>query len=161
MLQKQQSIDYIPETTPGGTALKFYAYLRLRASEAKPAAKTPNAFTAILDIKKNKARAPVSRKISFDFIYGHGPDPILDTLNAGKDLGVLAFAGPSLKIREGDKETVLCGGGTVGFYEAAEKDPSILTRISTACIDRTNQSDFGLTTLEEITAAGEQCISQN
>jgi recombination protein RecA len=137
-----------PETTPGGTALKFFAHLRLRASEAKPSAKTPNAFTVGLKIKKNKSRAPVDRSIGFDFIYARGPDPIMDILNAGKDLGVLAFAGPNLKMRDGDKEVILCGGGATGFNELVEKDPSVLDKISKACLEKANKDDFGLTSEE-------------
>lgn len=128
-----------PETTPGGTALKYHAWLRLRAGIAKPSTKTPGAFVVDLSIKKNKIRPPVARKINFDFVYAKGVDPILDTLNAGKDLGVLAFAGQALKMLDETNTMVnLCNGGAEGFKNLVISNPAILDKIAELCIARAN-----------------------
>jgi len=79
-----------PETTPGGTALGFYASLRMKAWPIKPSKDTPNAYEAAYKITKSKVAPCPMDKIEFEFIYGRGPDPILDTLNAAKTAGILA-----------------------------------------------------------------------
>ncbi len=123
-----------PETTPGGTALKFYASMRLRMSAAKPSEHLPGAFRAKLKFKKNRCAPPRESDIEFDFIYAKGPDPIMDVLGAAKDLGVLAFAGPTLKFDGPSGPETISTGGAAGWRNACLSDPSLLDKVRVACL---------------------------
>lgn len=131
---KQNPSPFGGETTPGGTSLRFYATLRIRASQIKESKTMKNAYVVTLVIKKNKLGPRPRDEITFDFIYGVGPDPVIDTLNAAKDVGVLAFQGPTLQLREGDKKTPICKGGSAGWLLLCQQEPSWLDRIRDACI---------------------------
>lgn len=123
-----------PRTTPGGTALGFYASHRLEASTIKPSKTMSNAFTAQYKIKKNKLAPAPTEPVSFDFIYNWGPDPISDTLNAAKDLGILAFSGPTLKLNIPGKESkALTTGGAEGWARLVKEDPEVLEEVRAAC----------------------------
>jgi recombination protein RecA len=123
-----------PRTTPGGSALRFYASQRIEASPIKPSKTMANAFLAQYKIKKNKCAPAPIEPIQFDFIYNYGPDPVIDTLNAAKDLGVLAFAGPSLKMNFPDKEPeIIAKGGVAGWIELCEEHPEIMKQVHDAC----------------------------
>lgn len=127
-----------PETSSGGTGIRFYTSLRMKFMPAKPSETTKGAFKSRIKIIKNRAAAPVDRFIECDFIYARGPDPLMDTLNAAKDLGVLHFAGPTLKLNTPSGVETLSTGGIAGFIELCRNDPSVLPRIREACMATRN-----------------------
>lgn len=125
-----------PETTPGGGALRYAAWMRLKAYPAKGSENNTNAYRQRLKFVKNKCRPPRATEVEFDFIYAKGPDPAVDVLNAAKDLGIMAFAGPTLKLRhlDGTEETV-SKGGLEGWKTAVATDDTLLDKVRTACLD--------------------------
>lgn len=122
------------KTTPGGSALKYYSALRIKNSSIKPSSITANAYINTSKIVKNKGAPRPDKDIIFDFIYGKGPDPFVDTINAAKDMGVLFFQGKGTKLKEDGNFVQVCSnGGIAGFLELIKTDDALFERVRKAC----------------------------
>ena len=86
-----------PETTSGGNALPYYASVRLRVS-SKPDPAIQDALKMTVAVKKNKLAPALNKKAEFTFICGKGIDPLQDTLGFAKDLGIIRYAGSSVRM---------------------------------------------------------------
>ncbi len=85
-----------PETTTGGTALKFYSSIRVevrRSAQIKMGEKIIGNRVKV-KIVKNKVAAPF-RTCEFDIMYNEGISLSGDILDTGVELGVVAKAGNS------------------------------------------------------------------
>lgn len=126
-----------PETTPGGTALRFYASMRLKTMAQKPSKEVPGAFMGRVKIAKNKCSPPIADEINFHFVYARGVDKISDLIINAKTLGLVRFAGQSaiLTPPNQEPETVSKTGGKVGFAEELKNNPELLARVEKLCYD--------------------------
>jgi recombination protein RecA len=83
-----------PETTTGGTALKFYASVRLdirRIGAIKEGQEVVGSRTRV-KVVKNKI-APPFKEVEFDILYGHGISREGDLLDLGVERGVVEKLG--------------------------------------------------------------------
>jgi recombination protein RecA len=104
-----------PETTSGGNAIPFYSSVRLRVS-SKPSKDQDGAIAMKVKIVKNKVAPALNKTAEFDFICGVGTDPYLDIIMYAKDIGLMRFAGSTVKWfnPDTDEEESLCTGGKLG-----------------------------------------------
>lgn len=90
-----------PETTTGGTALKFYSSVRIevrRAAQIKQGDKTIGNRVKV-NIVKNKVAAPF-RTCEFDIMYNEGISIAGDLLDAGVEYDVIRKSGNSYSFEE-------------------------------------------------------------
>jgi recombination protein RecA len=126
-----------PETTPGGTALKFYSSVRLdvrRIGKVEVGDHVVGNRTRVR-VVKNKV-APPFEEAEFDVRWGLGIDPAADLLDTALRLGVveksgshLALAGKSMgQGREKVREALLADAQLRGALEVAtyERLPSYI-----------------------------------
>lgn len=125
------------ETTPGGSALKFYSTVRLKTMPQKPSTEVPGAFMGRVKIIKNKCSPPIAAEINYHFVYAKGVDRVSDLMINAKTLGLIQHAGQSTKMRnsEGEMETVCSTGGKVGFMDALKADPELMAKLEALCYD--------------------------
>jgi len=122
-----------PETTSGGNALRYYASLRLRVT-SKPSPAMPGILDMTVKVKKNKMAPALNQGAIFQFICGKGIDPYSDLLIYAKDLGIIRYAGPSVRLNLPDKEEItMCSGGKIGARQFLIEDPETYSAIRTAC----------------------------
>jgi len=135
-----------PETTSGGNALPFYASLRLRVS-SKPSPKESGALDMKIKIVKNKLAPGLNKTAEFQFVCGKGIEPYNDLISYAKDIGVLRFAGPAVKLRlPEEEESTMCTGGINGAKNHFAQNPDLYSRVKESCyraggIERTENGD--------------------
>lgn len=120
----------VPETTSGGNALPFYCSVRLRVS-SKPSKDLDGAITMKVKIVKNKVAPALNKVAEFDFVCGKGTDKHLDIITHAKDIGLMRFAGSSVKWfnpSSGEEET-LCTGGKLGAKNHLIENPEIFDKL--------------------------------
>lgn len=122
-----------PETTSGGNALPYYASVRMRVS-SKPNTSIDNALTMKVAIKKNKLAPALNKTAEFTFICGKGIDPYQDTIEFAKTLGIVRFAGSSVKVAlPGQEEVTMCTGGKLGLTNHLRENAQDYESIRAAC----------------------------
>lgn len=123
-----------PETTSGGNALPYYASIRMRVS-SKADKSVSDALAMTVRIKKNKLAPALNKSADFTFICGKGIDPYQDTIEFAKTMGILRFAGSSVKLSLPDKEEyTLCTGGKLGAANHLRQNPEDYQAIRNACL---------------------------
>lgn len=96
--QTRQKIGVVygnPETTAGGTALKFYASVRIRMSRKEVIKDGGDiaGYKCELIIIKSKV-GPAGSKVSFDMLYGEGISRIGEIIDLSMELGLIYNKGP-------------------------------------------------------------------
>ena len=119
-----------PETTSGGNAIPFYSSVRLRVS-SKPSKDQDGAIAMKVKIVKNKVAPALNKTAEFDFICGKGTEQYLDIIGYCKDIGLIRFAGPTVKWTnpKTDTEETLCGGGRMGLRDLLIEKPKLYNQI--------------------------------
>lgn len=128
-----------PETTSGGNALPFYSSVRLRVS-SKPSSSQDGALAMKVKIVKNKCAPALNKTAEFEFICAKGTDKYMDLIGYCKDIGLVRFAGPTVKWfnpETGEEET-LCSGGRLGMKQNLIDNPDRFELLKEACL--TNES---------------------
>mgnify|MGYP003488604742 CR=1 FL=1 len=138
-----------PITTPGGNALKFYSSLRLQTLALKPSANTANAGEMRIKVIKNKVSCPKFDEIKFDIVYGQGPDPFADLMACAKNLGLIQFAGSSVKTKLTGKMEPLCSGGKAGLIAKLRAEPALFTQLAELCMTTASQFTVPVEEAEE------------
>lgn len=125
-----------PETTSGGNAIPFYSSVRLRVS-SKPSSDQDNAIAMKVKIVKNKVAPALNKVAEFDFICGKGTEKYLDLIGYAKDIGLVRFAGSSVKWfdPETGEEVSLCTGGRMGLRQHMIDNPEIYTQLKEMCFE--------------------------
>jgi recombination protein RecA len=101
----------VPETTPGGRALKFYS--SVRAEVRRKEIKKGDVFlgqTMTVSVKKNKVSRPFT-KAEFDYYWVDGVDVIKDIMNVAMDMDVIKRAGAWYYLGEDNKSPLKDGAG--------------------------------------------------
>ena len=100
-----------PETTPGGSALKYYASVRIDVRKIETLKEGSQSFGNRTKCKviKNKV-APPFKVAEFDILYGKGISKISEILDIGAELGVLEKSGAwysynGMRIGQGREKT--------------------------------------------------------
>jgi len=102
--QTRQKIGIVfgnPETTTGGTALKFYSSLRIEVRRSAQIKQNEKVIGNQVNVKvvKNKV-APPFRACKFDIMYNEGISVSGDLIDLGVELGVVAKNGNSFAFGE-------------------------------------------------------------
>ena len=123
-----------PETTSGGNAIPFYSSVRLRVS-SKPSSDQDGAIKMKVKIVKNKVAPALNKVAEFDFICGKGTEKYLDLIGYAKDIGLIRFAGSSVKWFRPDtgEEETLCTGGRMGLRQHMIDNPETYTQLKEMC----------------------------
>lgn len=124
-----------PETTSGGNAIPFYSSVRLRVS-SKPNSDQPGAINMKVKIVKNKVAPALNKVAEFTFVCGKGTDKYLDLIGCAKDLGLLRFAGSSVKCinsETGEEETI-CTGGKIGAKQYLLENEKAFDDLKALCL---------------------------
>ncbi len=125
----------VPETTSGGNALPFYSSVRLRVS-SKPSSSQDGALAMKVKIVKNKCAPALNKTAEFEFICAKGTDKYMDLIGYCKDIGVVRFAGPTVKWfnpETGEEET-LCSGGRLGMKQNLIDNPERFELLKNLCL---------------------------
>lgn len=121
-----------PETTTGGTALKFYSSVRIeirRAAQIKQGEKIIGNRVKV-KIVKNKVAAPF-KTAEFDIMYNEGISIAGDLLDVGVEKGVVNKSGNSYSFGE-----VKLGVGRENAKKALNEDKKIMKEIRKKIIDK-------------------------
>ena len=114
-----------PETTTGGTALKFYSSVRIEVRRAAQIKKGDITIGNRVKVKvvKNKV-APPFQTCEFDIMYNEGISVSGDVIDKGVELEVLTKAGNSYSYGE---EKLGVGRETAKTY--LRENPKLITQI--------------------------------
>ncbi len=132
-----------PETTTGGTALKFYSSLRIevrRSAQIKLGDKIIGNRVKV-KIVKNKV-APPFRTTEFDIMYNEGISIAGDMLDTGVLLGVVGKSGNSYSFGE---EKLGVGRENAKMY--LKEHPKLMAQIRKQVMAKVKA---GVTTIEEV-----------
>lgn len=119
-----------PETTTGGTALKFYSSVRIeirRAAQIKQAEKVVGNRVKV-KVVKNKV-APPFRQTEFDIMYNEGISIAGDLLDTGLVYKVLTKSGNTVSYGE-----TKLGVGREAIKEYLRQNPKLMKEIRTAVL---------------------------
>lgn len=119
-----------PETTPGGTALKFYCSVRVevrRSAQIKMGEKVIGNRVKV-KIVKNKVAAPF-RTCEFDIMYNEGISLAGDLLDAGTELGVINKSGNSYSFA-----SEKLGVGRENAKNTLRERPEIMKQVREKCV---------------------------
>lgn len=134
-----------PETTTGGTALKFYSSLRIevrRSAQIKMGEKIIGNRVKT-KIVKNKVAAPF-RTCEFDIMYNEGISIPGDLIDSGVELGVVTKAGNSYSVGS-EKLAVGRENAKIALRERPDLMKSVREKSIKAWIER-EQSENGSST---------------
>lgn len=125
----------VPETTSGGNAIPFYSSVRLRVS-SKPSSDQPNSINMKVKIVKNKVAPALNKVAEFTFICGKGTDKYLDLIGCAKDMGLLRFAGSTVKCFNGEtgEEESICTGGKLGAKQYFMENQDAYESLKQLCL---------------------------
>ena len=125
-----------PETTSGGNAIPFYSSVRLRVS-SKPSSDQDGAIHMKVKIVKNKVAPALNKVAEFDFVCGRGTEKYLDLIGYCKDVGLIRFAGPTVKWFNPDtgEEESLCSGGKMGLRQHLIDNPELYELLKETCLN--------------------------
>jgi recombination protein RecA len=129
-----------PETTPGGTALKFYSSVRLdirRIASIKEGDRVLGSRTRVR-VVKNKV-APPFRDAEFDIIYGHGISKTGELIDLGVNEKVLEKSGTWISY-----ENERLGQGRENAKEFLDQNPDVSQEI-----EQKLKEKLGLTKVSE------------
>jgi len=142
-------MDYIPETTPGGRALQYYASLRLKCLRRTANKDLPGATNMRIKIIKTRLGPDYTSEIIVPFIHGKGPATVLDTIDVARKFEMIRFSAGVTKIRwnpdEGDDAWVpllddIEKGKQAGI-NAIATTPWLLNKLKQACFTYANLPD--------------------
>lgn len=124
-----------PETTTGGTALKFYCSLRI---EVRKSAQIKQGEAIIgnrvkVKIVKNKVAAPF-RTTEFDIMYNEGISIAGDVIDTGVEKGVIKKSGNSYGF--GDEKL---GVGRENAKKHLKENPKLMEKIKQEIIKKVNE----------------------
>jgi recombination protein RecA len=124
-----------PETTSGGNAIPFYSSVRLRVS-SKASSDQPNSINMKVKIVKNKVAPALNKVAEFTFICGQGTDKYLDLIGCAKDMGLLRFAGSTVKCFNGEtgEEESICTGGKLGAKQYFMENQDAYESLKQLCL---------------------------
>ena len=132
--QLRQKVGVIygsPEVTAGGTALKFYASVRLdtRRKEVLP----DNAGIRIkVKVVKNKIAAPF-RTVNLDILFGTGIDSVGCMLDAALDLGIVERRGSWYALKNRDQNLAQ---GRQNVVALLKQNPELAEQLEAAVRER-------------------------
>jgi recombination protein RecA len=146
-----------PETTPGGSALAFYATLRLKCMSRTACPDIPNATTFRVKIIKTKMGGDFTDQIEIPFVFGEGFAKALDIENVAKELKILRHSAGQTKIvwvPGAEAEPLLpdIEKGKEAGQQALMEHPWLLEKLRQACFLHAN-ADCAISA-EEILAMG-------
>jgi recombination protein RecA len=121
-----------PETTPGGTALKFYASVRLdirRIGQIKNGDQIVGGRVRV-KVVKNKL-APPFREVEFDVLYGAGIARAAEVLDLAVDRGLIEKSG-AWYAQNGER----IGQGRDRTVEHLTAHPELLEQLRTGVLER-------------------------
>jgi recombination protein RecA len=120
-----------PETTPGGTALKFYSSVRIDVRRSAQLKQGDNVVGNLVKAKivKNKV-APPFQTTEFNILYNQGIDLMGDVLETGVKYDVVSKAGASYSFGE-----TKLGVGRDAATTFLRENPKIVKEIKKAVWD--------------------------
>jgi recombination protein RecA len=124
-----------PETTTGGTALKFYASVRLdirRTGQIKDRDDIVGNATRV-KVVKNKV-APPFKQVEFDIMYGVGISKVGEILDLGVKAGLIEKSGSWFSY-----DSIRIGQGRENAKAYLSENPDVASRIESAIRGRTEQ----------------------
>jgi len=121
-----------PETTTGGTALKFYSSVRIEVRRAAQIKKGEATIGNRVKVKivKNKV-APPFQACEFDIMYNEGISVTGDLIDLGVDMGIVKKSGNSYLYEE---EKLGVGRETAKQY--LRENPKLVEKIRKAIIEK-------------------------
>ncbi len=120
-----------PEVTTGGTALKFYASVRLdiRRIEALRRGEVDFGNRVRVKVAKNKV-APPFRKAEFDIIFGEGISQTSELVDIGVTMGIIKKSGSWFSWIDPDTQAEnKIGQGKEAAVQFLKDNPSIFERL--------------------------------
>ncbi|HTM68825.1 MAG TPA: recombinase RecA [Candidatus Binatia bacterium] len=134
-----------PETTTGGTALKFYSSVRLEVRRSAQLKQNEKVIGNQVKVKvvKNKV-APPFRTCQFDIMYNEGISVSGDLLDLGVEFGTVAKSGNSYAFGE-----TKLGVGRENAKAFLRANPKIMKEIRTVTWKKTQEADVAPAAKEE------------
>jgi len=134
-----------PETTTGGTALKFYSSVRLEVRRSAQLKQNEKVIGNQVKVKvvKNKV-APPFRTCQFDIMYNEGISISGDLLDLGTATGVITKSGNSYSYGE-----TKFGVGRENAKSFLKSNPKLMKEIRAAVWKKTQEADVAPSAQEE------------